>query len=1076
MKRMKLFLVFALLLLLAGLQTASATDIWTIGVDDDNFAEFASAGKYEDVPKNFPQGVNIQIGKLDTKKDFPYIHPAPSDVWAEKKNYAYSIQFDLPENTTADENNTAYELTIKGWGHYNSPTVFDVNLNGQKKTLATSRNAKSDDILTNPQAAKPGTYSIAFPKTAIKETGNILTITSVNGSWFVYDVLKFQARTGKIEAINITPIRGIFKTKNSDEQFPLARKINIDYQGEFLSQTTDLAVTYQPENGEEKQVLIALDPEKNFTNTEILLPVTNEDCVKPIKVRAELKTPKAVTKETFIPAERKWEIHLIHQTHLDIGYTHTQVEILERQVQSLKDALKYIEETKNYPDDAKFKFHPEGMWAVEEFMRRANDEEKTAFIQAAKNRNIHLDVMYAQAMTGMYSDEELFELMGSAIRFGRKYSIEIDSAMQTDVPGYTWGLVPVLAKCGIKYMTMGPNAGHRVGRLYYWGEKPFYWESPSGKERVLCYLADTGYHQFHGKPVGHRISETEIFNILDGKDWLPHSDKPRTFLYDLIPLRYGIEGDNGRPNRVVSDVVKEWNEKYAYPKLTLSRNSDFMKELEMRYGKEFPVVRGDYTPYWEDGAASTSVATMRNRDAKRSLIAAETAWAIKQPQEYFKRVTDFDAAWTDIIMYDEHTWGAHNSISEPDSDFVKQQDDYKQAFAQRAFDTVNKLREEVKINISPPQHKPEGVYADTEKGMIGNDLISLKVDKKTGAIVSFTMKGIPHDLVNPNDDGNTGLNDYLYIIGRDATKNRERYAQGVNVTARVVNGVASINVESLVPNCQFLQQRVVITSDSPVVYIDNTMKKKMERQPEGTFFGFPFNIPNGVWRIDTPWAMVQVEKDQLPGANRNYYCVQNFCNLSNDDYGIDFATYHAPMIQFSPILFAPAWDKTLKTWREHIEPNGTIYSWVCNNHWETNYKAGQDGWLRFVYKIRPYVGKFDVAKSQKFARDEDSPVPLYNKQLMNLDNENIIITRLKPARTEKASNVSESPYGQGLIVRLYNPTDKPQKVSLTFSAPQINKDVYEPALYRSNPLEDCLEKIPTTLVIDPFDFITLRAE
>ncbi|MDR2642457.1 MAG: hypothetical protein LBC74_06655 [Planctomycetaceae bacterium] len=96
--------------------------------------------------------------------------------------------------------------------------------------------------------------------------------------------------------------------------------------------------------------------------------------------------------------------------------------------------------------------------------------------------------------------------------------------------------------------------------------------------------------------------------------------------------------------------------------------------------------------------------------------------------------------------------------------------------------------------------------------------------------------------------------------------------------------------------------------------------------------------------------------------------------------------------------------------------------------------------------------------------------------LLQLDNENISITRLKPARTEKAFDVSESPYGQGLIVRLYNPTDKPQKVSLTFSAPQINKDIYEPALYCSNPLEDRLEKIPLTLVIDPFDFITLRAE
>ncbi|MDR1383471.1 MAG: hypothetical protein LBJ67_06450, partial [Planctomycetaceae bacterium] len=487
--------------------------------------------------------------------------------------------------------------------------------------------------------------------------------------------------------------------------------------------------------------------------------------------------------------------------------------------------------------------------------------------------------------------------------------------------------------------------------------------------------------------------------------------------------------------------------------------------------------------YWEDGAASTSAATMTNRDAKRNLIETETAWAIKQPQEYFNRVADFDAAWTDIIMYDEHTWGAHNSISAPDSDFVKRQDDYKQAFAIRGLG--NKLREEVNVNVPAPQYKPEGVYADNEKKIIGNDLISLEVDKKTGAIVSFKMKGIPHNLVNPGDDGNSGLNDYLYIIGRDATKNRERYDQGVTVTANAVNGVAYFDIiapknslpgaKNVVSNCDLLRRNISITSDSSTVYIRNTMWKKMERQPEGTFFGFPFNVPNGVWRIDTPWAMVQVEKDQLPGANRNYYCVQNFCNLSNDEYGIDFAIYSAPMVQFSPILFTSAWDKTLKTWREHIEPNGTIYSWVCNNHWETNYKAGQDGLLQSFYRIRPYLGKFDVAKSQKFARGTNMLTSL-EQQLLKLDNENILVTRLKPARTERASNAHESPYGQGLIVRLYNPTDKAQNVSLTFAAPQIDKEVYKPALYLSNPLEDSLEKIPATLTIDAFDFITLRAE
>ncbi len=40
--------------------------------------------------------------------------------------------------------------------------------------------------------------------------------------------------------------------------------------------------------------------------------------------------------------------------------------------------------------------------------------------------------------------------------FEKEYGVKIDSAMQTDVPGYTWGLVTALAQNGVKYMSVGP--------------------------------------------------------------------------------------------------------------------------------------------------------------------------------------------------------------------------------------------------------------------------------------------------------------------------------------------------------------------------------------------------------------------------------------------------------------------------------------------------------------------------------------------------------------------------------------------------------------------------------------------
>ncbi|MCL2306314.1 MAG: polysaccharide lyase family protein [Planctomycetaceae bacterium] len=1044
--------ILGTLLLAFSLSSAYAAEIWSIGADDGNYQEFSAAGNYGEFVKNFPNDPTVQIGTFDAKTDWSYIHPGPADNWAGKKPHTFTIKFDLPPSAA---NATAYELILKGWGHSSSAPSIDVNLNGKRGVIRTEGNSRSDAILGNPRAAEPKAFSLVLPAMVVKSTGNVLKLTNSNGSWFIYDCVQFRSKAGRIEAIQVRGEQGIRKMNKQP-----ARKIRVDYQGEALSQPAWLNVEYTPENAETKKVRVMLNPDNHFSGAEAFLPVDEAICDRPVSVSVvlDLQGRKVKAAPVVLPAERKWEIHLIHQTHLDIGYTDTQVNILERQVTSLKEALQYIEETKNYPPEARFKFHPEGMWAIEEFMKTATGAEKAAFIKAAQNRDIHIDGLYSQSMTGLFSDEELFELLGCAIRFGKEHGITVDSAMLTDIPGYTWGFAPVLVKNGVKYLTLGPNCGHRVGRVYEWGEKPFWWESPSGKERLLVYLADTGYHQFHGKPRGHRISEEEIFFILNGNDHIPRSDKPRVFPFDLIPIRYGVEGDNGRPNRVVSDVVKEWNEKFYYPKLILSRNSDFMRELEKRFGDQLPVVRGDYTPYWEDGAASTSEALGINRKTKEFLTTLETNLAATNPQKYRDQLEIFDAIWTDIIMFDEHTWGAHNSISQPDSDFVIQQDNYKQEYARRARRTLQELGD-FKSRQSEKRGDFGKAYVDVEKGIIGNDVLTLEVDKKTGAIISLKRKGIDVDLVNPGDDGNAGLNDYLCIIGRDAKENRSRIEGEINISGRVRDypgiTIAELTIESMAPNCKSLVRQIFVASDSDSIQIMNNMDKEMERRPEGIFFGFPFNVPGGVWRVDTPWATVQVEKDQIPGACRNYYCVQRSCTLSNDEFGIYWEPVEAPLAQFAPILFTPALG--VDPWREHIEPNGTIYSWVCNNHWETNYKAGQDGKLLFNYWIRPYVGKFDAAKAQQSLRERHIKKALQNR-IVKLDNENVLITRLKPTRTES-----------GLILRLYNPSDKPQTVTLDF-VQKVEQ------LYLSNPLEERVEKVANTITIDPFDFITIRAE
>ena len=93
---------------------------------------------------------------------------------------------------------------------------------------------------------------------------------------------------------------------------------------------------------------------------------------------------------------------------------------------------------------------------------------------------------------------------------GEIADVTADSAMITDIPSYTWSVVPALAQSGVRYFSSGPNympnltdGGDRIGgALKAWGDKPFYWISPSGKEKILFWMAGRGYSWFHGLNMG----------------------------------------------------------------------------------------------------------------------------------------------------------------------------------------------------------------------------------------------------------------------------------------------------------------------------------------------------------------------------------------------------------------------------------------------------------------------------------------------------------------------------------------------------------------------------------------------
>lgn len=375
-------------------------------------------------------------------------------------------------------------------------------------------------------------------------------------------------------------------------------------------------------------------------------------------------------------------LHLIHHSHTDIGYSHLQPQVLKIHIKNVDDALRMIDATKNLPAAARFKWNIEALWVVENYLKQASPIQKEKFIHAVKEGSICLSGLYANILTGMSEPEEMFHYTAYAEKLREEFGVTINSAMISDVPGYAWTMVTALAKGGIKYFSSGPNymgeshpyLGDRVGYfIKAWGDKPVWWTSPSGEEKVLFWAGAKGYSSWHGTAVGG-VFDRGPKKIAAYLNELTEKKYP----YEMVQWRYNVVSDNGPIDTTISDFVDQWNKKYASPKIVLNTTDKLFEEFEEKYGTRIPVVRGDITPYWEDGAQSTAFEEGKNRLNSLRLQQLTTLYSMLDPKNYKK--DRFDKAWTNVIMFHEHTWGAYNSISEPDVPFVTEQWRIKKQF------------------------------------------------------------------------------------------------------------------------------------------------------------------------------------------------------------------------------------------------------------------------------------------------------------------------------------------------------------------------------------------------------------
>jgi hypothetical protein len=1101
---------------LAGLISLHAAEpgkvLWQIGRTDHDDAEFALA---PDGYEQFKSDGAFAIGASDPKKDWPYVQPGPSDSWAGHRRHTFTIVFNLKHAPRAGDCRLDINLVD---AQQHGPPLLQIEINGTVFKCGLEAGAGDASLMGQAQSGKAQCASVPFAAGLLRAGQNDIEITTERGSWMIYDSVELTApaaaQLGKTRAG--TFLAGVEPLPVLQENSGVTMQTFLVTVRHFGAET-EATLGFAGDSGQTVHLT------RGSQTIQLMAPAPRAKIRRALELKAGGQL--LASQEIDLAPAHPLTIYILPHSHHDIGYTSIQTEVEKKQMNNLLEGMAAAKRTADYPAGSRFVWNMEVLWAADLFMHRMNEEQKAEFIDAVRKGEVVLNGMFANELTGLCRPEELIQLFHTATDFAQRTGVPIESAMISDVPGYTWGTVTGMAQAGIKYFSAAPNYFDRIGTIMRdCQNRPFYWEAADGRTKVLTWIPYSGYAFSH---IYHDLSFHALNDLFDEM-------KQVQFPYDIVYLRWSGHGDNAVPDPAICEFVRDWNAKYLSPRLIISGTTEAFRAFEQRYGAQLPVRRGDWTPYWEDGAGSSARETAMNRASSDRLTQADALWAMLDPTHF--PAAQFNDAWRDVLLYSEHTWGAAGSITAPESQKTTEQWEIKKGYAEAAdqksrrvfdafqpveaasqFDVVNTLSwKRTQLVILPPTLSSNGDIVEFENGVpelsqrlasgelamvafdvpplsarpykvvrgkmgssgppiahdnvLDNGVIRVRVDETTGGIVELRARDLDGNFVDTT--GGQSLNDYLYLQGADL-KNVVH-----NGKVRITVGdagpvVGSLIIECDAPGCKTLRRELRLVAGQDYVELTDVVDKaRLEATDykavkESVNFAFPFDVPDGDLLVDVPFGAMRPELDQIPGSCKNWLTVGRWADISNKRQGVTWVSLDAPLIEPGDMTATLLNSQTNpEIWRQHIGRTRRIYAWVMNNHWGTNYRAYQDGPVSFRFILRPH-GKRSPAENTRFAIACSQPL-LPVRRLP----ENMLAAPLFQLSSDDVivNTFKPSDDGKGWILRLFGASGKTKPVKLSWAAPAPRQT------WLSDTSEKPLKPVTGKVTVPGWGLVTLRVE
>ncbi len=340
---------------------------------------------------------------------------------------------------------------------------------------------------------------------------------------------------------------------------------------------------------------------------------------------------------------------------------------------------------------------------------------------------------------------------------------------------------------------------------------------------------------------------------------------------------------------------------------------------------------------------------------------------------------------------------------------------------------------------------------ETTPGLVvENDFYRVVFDAASGAVSRIYDKDLRQELVDEHSPYK--LNQYLYVTGGDGNTQIIRPIKSWPVAQLTVHPASggeivgavktpfghSIRLRSRALNTPDIRTEVLLFDKEKKIEFLNQVEKSPVLAKEGVYFAFPLAVENPEFGYATQSGWVDTQRDLLLGASLEWFNVQYWMAIHNSKLTVGIVPLDAPLACFGDI--------NRGFWPSEFRPkSSTLFSYVMNNYWDTNYRASQGGQSVFRYvltsnrsfkpwelsrlgweHLRPVEA--NLIMSQEKMSNPERPLSPGGASFLESDPTNIVLINWKRAEN-----------GKGMILRLHETAGNETTATLHFPLSRLRQ-------------------------------------